>query len=340
MDLVLYVFLPSTVNRHTVYDSFQTFELILSFSHNPAGNVLLPLAGDGQRMARYVLGDGGAGADIAVAVDVTGATSSVPEPMKTLSPMRGGILFFAVVVAGDGAGADIDFAADRWRRRYRTGAWPWIRGPARFFSFRRNCPSWPPANQRAVAHVAVRAELHVLFHDGIADDRTGQEHAAVTDAGIFDEAVGVERHIPADAAIALDDNPGADQRTAADRPGGPPGKNCCRFRRATPFCCSQSTCRAMMAASTASGSRRASRQRERVPSIPGCGCRPRRGAWRKSPASRAQAVLFQKGRGNDEKRLARRGETDVGCRRPGRAGGAAVRVAAAAPGSGKTCRRK
>ena len=43
----------------------------------------------------------------------TGATSIEPEPMNAPSPISVRHLFDAVVVHGDGAGADVDLAADR-----------------------------------------------------------------------------------------------------------------------------------------------------------------------------------------------------------------------------------
>ena len=50
---------------------------------------------------------------VAPAPIVTGATSIVPEPMKAPSPMSRPQLVHAVVVAGDGAGADVDVARRR-----------------------------------------------------------------------------------------------------------------------------------------------------------------------------------------------------------------------------------
>ena len=49
---------------------------------------------------------------VAPAPTLTGATSIAPEPMKAPSPISVRVLVRAVVIAGDGAGADIDLLAD------------------------------------------------------------------------------------------------------------------------------------------------------------------------------------------------------------------------------------
>lgn len=64
--------------------------------------------------------------------------------------------------------------------------------------------------------MAEGAELHVLFHARIDDDRAGEENAVVPEARVFDEAVGVDDDVAADAAFAAQDDPGTDHGTAAD----------------------------------------------------------------------------------------------------------------------------
>ena len=94
-------------------------------------------------------------ATMAPSPTVTGATSAASEPMKASRADRRAVLGEAVVVAGDGAGADIGARADRRHRRDRSGGWPWRRRRAASPSPRRNCrharcaPSSVPGRSRA-----------------------------------------------------------------------------------------------------------------------------------------------------------------------------------------------
>ena len=110
----------------------------------------LPAARDAERAGGHVLGDRRSGRRRRRPCRrVTGAISCESLPMKAPSSITVCVLVLAVVVAGDGARADVDLGADRRVAEIRQVVGLRARRRASSSSARRSCRSWRLRRQRS-----------------------------------------------------------------------------------------------------------------------------------------------------------------------------------------------
>ena len=111
----------------------------------------------------------------------TGATSMLPEPMKAPSSIDRRPFVGAVVIAGDGAGADVDVSADAGIAHVAQ----MIRLAARA--------------DLAVLHFDEVADVHAAVQDGSGPQaREGSDAAVLADRRLIDDAVREDLGVGAD----------------------------------------------------------------------------------------------------------------------------------------------
>ena len=123
----------------------------------PARDRHLLRARDGELAGGRVLGDGRAGADVGAARDAHRRDQRRVGADEAVVLDHRAVLVRAVVVAGDGAGADVDAARRPRCRRCRRGGWPWSPRRRGSPSPRRSCRCARPRRARARAAGARRA---------------------------------------------------------------------------------------------------------------------------------------------------------------------------------------
>ena len=156
-------------------------------------------AADGQRVGGHIFGDAGACADIRAVADGDGRDQRGIAAHKDALADARDVLVHAVVVAGDGAGADIGSFADL--RVAEVGEMVGLCALAepRLFGLDK------------VAHVRVFAD----FASG-AQVGKGADLRAIGDGGILEDAALADENAVAQGAV-LDHREGADAAAAADR---------------------------------------------------------------------------------------------------------------------------
>src|SRR3990170_3503635 len=172
---------------------------LLPAGARPAGLVHLAAAGDGESTGRHVFGDGRAGGHVGAPADLDRRHQLRAAADENLVADDGGVLVDPVVIAGDGAGADVRLAADAGIAEVgevlRLGAFAHDRlldldivadaGPGADVGAVAQVGEGPDAiagAQLAVEHEAVRLDADVVGQDGVDEDRGSPDVAAAAEA--------------------------------------------------------------------------------------------------------------------------------------------------------------
>ena len=179
-------------------------------------------AGDGQRVRGDIFGDCGTGGDIGTVADLHGSHQGRIAAHEDATANGRGIFVHAVVIAGDGAGADIGFAADARVAQIGEVHGLGALSEHALFDFDKIANAGALEQARGVAQMCERSDLRfsrkitrrdhgvrfdegAIFHDDIAEDAAGADGTARADARFteqlhawFDQRIRAHGHIRID----------------------------------------------------------------------------------------------------------------------------------------------
>ena len=182
----------------------------------PVGLFDLVGAADGEGIGVDVFCDDGAGGDVAAGAEAKGSDQGAVAADKDAFGYFGAVLFFSVVVAGDGAGADIAGAADGGVAQISQMVGFGLVAEVGVFEFNKVADVGTRSGVGVQAEAGERTDECAGTDGGLISYDVGQDGCVVVDLAIGDDRAGADAAAFADAGFAAELNVCFDEGVAAN----------------------------------------------------------------------------------------------------------------------------